>query len=110
MTAPDRRIIVAPRARQDVQRAVLRSRQQWGREQSRRYQRAIEQAFETFSANPELGRRREELFPGCRALPVGQHLICYRVDPTAIVVGRVLHSDQDVSAVAFDLPPPESGE
>ncbi len=99
---------MAPRARHDLQRTLLRSRRQWGQEQSRRYQRAFERAFETLRANPELGRRRENVFPGCRAFASGQHMIYYRVDVTAIVIARVLHSRQDVTSAVFDPPAPDS--
>ncbi len=108
MSDPKSRIAVSILARRDGRNALRRSGRQWGQEQRRRYRQVIDRAFETLLANPALGRRRDDYFPGCRTLPVGQHLICYRVDATEILIVRVIHARQDVTNVVFDLPAPES--
>jgi toxin ParE1/3/4 len=47
---------------------------------------------------PELGRKRPDLAPGLRGLPVGNYVIFYRPMKDGIQVIRVLHG-------ARDLPP-----
>lgn len=43
-----------------------------------------------------MGSLREDLFPGCRCLPVGEHLLFYRVSDVEITISRVLHRRQDL--------------
>ena len=47
---------------------------------------------------PDLGRERDDLFPGCRALRIESHVVYYRVTTTEIVVSRVLQVRQDATA------------
>ncbi|MEA2524608.1 MAG: toxin ParE1/3/4 [Thermomicrobiales bacterium] len=46
---------------------------------------------------PELGKPRDDLFPGCRNLLVERHIIFYRVTDDEIVVSRLLHVRQDAT-------------
>jgi toxin ParE1/3/4 len=50
---------------------------------------------------PEAGRRRPELAPDLRSLPVGSYVIFYRPVPGGIQVIRVLHGARDLPAL-FD--------
>lgn len=45
--------------------------------------------------HPEIGEARDDLFSGCRAFRIEQHIIYYHVTDTEIVIGRVLHVRQD---------------
>jgi plasmid stabilization system protein ParE len=47
---------------------------------------------------PELGRARDDLFPGCRIHRIQQHYILYRIDETAIRVVRILHVMRDLAS------------
>lgn len=51
------------------------------------------------AANPELGRRRNDLLPGLRCHPKGRHLIFYRVHESCLEVVRVLHGSRDVQSI-----------
>jgi toxin ParE1/3/4 len=44
---------------------------------------------------PDLGQRKDDISPGLRARPVGQHMISYRVTDEVIRVLRVLHVRMD---------------
>jgi toxin ParE1/3/4 len=44
---------------------------------------------------PEIGRRREELLPGCRIRPVKYHVIYYRIANDVIEIIRILHERKD---------------
>ena len=45
---------------------------------------------------PELGRKRPDLAPGLRGLPMGSYVIFYRLIPDGIQVVRVLHGARDI--------------
>jgi plasmid stabilization system protein ParE len=45
---------------------------------------------------------RDDLRPGVRTFPVGQHLIVYEVDDLAIRVARLLHQRMDVHRALHD--------
>ena len=46
--------------------------------------------------SPMIGRTREELAPGLRSFPVGNHVIFYRSVKNGIEVIRVLHGARDI--------------
>jgi len=50
---------------------------------------------------PELGRKRPDLAPNLRSLPVGNYVIFYRSEMDGIQVIRVLHGARDIPAL-FD--------
>ena len=85
------------RARRDYDNILLLSRRTWGAEQQATYRAALSQAFQELVAYPLLGRSREELFPGCRSLHAGQHVLYYTVRATEIVIVRILHVRQDAA-------------
>jgi toxin ParE1/3/4 len=97
MSAPKRRLALRPSARSDVRSILLYTRAQWGVEQRRRYRAKLEEAMDRLTRHPELGQERNDLYHGCRALRVEQHIVYYRVTETEIVVGRVLHARQEAS-------------
>jgi toxin ParE1/3/4 len=46
---------------------------------------------------PNLGRERDDLAPGLRSHPVGQHVCFYRVDERTITITRILHAKMDAT-------------
>jgi toxin ParE1/3/4 len=50
-------------------------------------------------ANPEMGRRREELAYSLRSTPSGSYLIFYRISDSNIEIVRVLHSARDIESI-----------
>jgi toxin ParE1/3/4 len=95
MSARKRRLLIAPEARADLNGIRLYTQQQWGVDQRRRYGDRLRQAMRSLVDHPELGTPRDDLYPGCRGLVVGRHVIFYRIAETEIVVGRVLHQNQE---------------
>lgn len=47
------------------------------------------------SENPDMGKSRDELFPGALSFPVGSHIIFYRKTDNQIEIARVLHQRMD---------------
>jgi toxin ParE1/3/4 len=66
-----------------------------GVEQRQRYRALLDEGMDRLTRYPELGLTRDDLYQGCRALRVEQHILYYRVTDTKIIVGRVLHVRQD---------------
>ena len=86
-------------ADRDLLDILLYTRRNWGQAQEATYRSVITQVLQTLRTFPESGQPRDDLFPGCRSIYIGQHVIYYRQpDPTTIVVQRILHSRQDASA------------
>ena len=70
----------------------------WGEQQFEKYRSLLEESFEDIAINPLLPRSkdRKELFPGCRSLHVGRHVILYRVKDNAVQIARVLHDSMEL--------------
>ena len=73
------------------------------------YTDALEAAFGTLVAMPEIARERREFDPPVRVHPSAQHVIIYRIEADHLVILRVLGGRQNWQAV-LDLtdaqPPP----
>jgi len=70
----------------------------WGEHQLARYRSLLEQGFDTITRDPNSlrSKAREELFPGCRSLHIGRHLILYRVKGSTVEIARVLHDSMEL--------------
>lgn len=53
--------------------------------------------YENLAKFPEMGRRRDELFPGYRSFVVAPYLIFYQIQPEEIEIIRVLHGARNLS-------------
>ncbi|MBM3748413.1 MAG: type II toxin-antitoxin system RelE/ParE family toxin [Acidobacteria bacterium] len=58
---------------------------------------AITDRFLLIARMPLAGRRRDELRPGVRSFPVGEHVIYYSRRESAIAILRVLHGARDTT-------------
>ncbi|MEX1119756.1 MAG: type II toxin-antitoxin system RelE/ParE family toxin [Terrimicrobiaceae bacterium] len=67
----------------------------WGEEQEKRYISNMWSRLESLQLDPASGRRRDDLFPGCRLVSEGRHVILFRSSPGVLEVVRVLHSAMD---------------
>jgi toxin ParE1/3/4 len=90
------RLVVSPDARADLKGIARYTEKEWGAARKTRYLAAIRERFTTLLRHPQIGAPREDLAPGYRSLPVGRHVIFYRVADDEIVILRVLHQRMDV--------------
>lgn len=51
---------------------------------------------------PHAGRRRDDLRPGLRVFPSGQHLLVYRVEGNDVLIQRVVRGNRDLAALLRD--------
>ena len=57
---------------------------------------AITERFYLLAEFPYMGRARDDLRPGLRSFPVGQHVIIYTIDDGDVQILHVFHGRQDI--------------
>ena len=87
---------MTPEAADDLRDVLQYSLEMWGQRQRNTYQALIVRALRDLARFPGLGRTRDELGPGLRSHPVGQHVVIYAVSDEDLIVVRVLHSRRDL--------------
>jgi len=78
----------------DIRRYTAR---QCGVRQRDIYHAQLNRGLRSLLDNPERGRPRDELYAGCRSLPVERHIVYYYLTDDEVVIDRVLHSSQDTT-------------
>ena len=86
---------LAPAAEADLEDIWLYAARNWSIDQADRYTDALEAAFDTLVAMPEIARERPEFSPPVRVHPSAQHVIIYRIAADHIVILRVLGGRQN---------------
>lgn len=89
---------LAPAAEADLEDIWRYTACNWSIDQADRYTDALEAAFDTMVAMPEIARERREFDPPVRVHPSGQHVIVYRIEADHLVILRVLGGRQDWQA------------
>lgn len=87
---------IALPADEDLQAIFIYTEEEFGTDQAVKYLVEIEDVFERLVETPELGKQRNEIKKGLRSLPVGAHIIFYRILTNHIRIVRVLHGSRDV--------------
>jgi toxin ParE1/3/4 len=57
---------------------------------------AITERFYLLAQFPYMGRARNDLRPGLRSFPVGQHVIIYAIEDEDVQILHVFHGRQDI--------------
>ena len=89
-------LVVSAAARADLKAIARYTERTWSPAQAKTYLALLAERFVQLGRRPKLGRAREDLSPGYRSLPVGRHLIFYRIAGDAIIIIRVLHQSMDL--------------
>ena len=92
-----RKLSISDEAVADLRDIRRYTAKHWGPQQRDRYVARLQRALRSLRDYPERGRRRDELYAGCRSLPVEQHVVFYYLTDDEIVVDRVLHGNQDAT-------------
>jgi toxin ParE1/3/4 len=99
MSARKTAIRLTREAADDLTNISMYSWQTCGEEQATIYEAAIARTLASLRQYPQLGRTRDNMFPGCRSVQVQQHVIYYHQSgETEIEVVRILHRGQDASS------------
>ena len=67
-----------------------------GPHQARQVLLRISDAIDRLLLFPRMGRSRPEFKRQRRSLPVGEHVLIYRIEPGELLVERVLHGRRDL--------------
>lgn len=90
-TKSSRRLEFTKDARLDLRSIVRYTKRTWGAERQVRYADRLLKSTNDLLSHPHLGATRVDIAPDLRNLPVGQHVIYYRVLDTSIRIVRILH-------------------
>lgn len=85
-----------PLARDDLLGIGRFTRLRWARDQQNRYLNLLRERMDMVARNPFLGADRDDISRGLGSLPVGRHLIFYRMVDDGVLVVRILHDAMDV--------------
>jgi toxin ParE1/3/4 len=84
-----------PKARADIEEIWNYTCKVWGTAQARHYVEKIRDVCSHLAINPDLGKMRDELYPGLRVYSLGKHLIFYLRISNGIDIVRILHEHMD---------------
>jgi toxin ParE1/3/4 len=85
---PEYRLILSPKAQQDVENILRYTGEQWGEKQISIYRDRLTGALETIPGNPASGHLNAELPETHRVYPVGSHVIVYRIQADVVGAAR----------------------
>ncbi|MFN3712316.1 MAG: type II toxin-antitoxin system RelE/ParE family toxin [Alcanivoracaceae bacterium] len=88
--------VLSGEADQDVSDIFDYSVQMFGVAQAAEYLLSLDACFQSLIVNPDLGRERNEIRLGLRSVPVGSHVVFYRIDESFLRIVRVLHGSRDL--------------
>ena len=92
MSYPDQyKLTLSPQAKTDFTDILRYTGQTWGRHQLQIYSDKIDAALQAIRRHPNIGHCRNDLPATHLALPVGEHVIVYRMRTDDIAVVRILH-------------------
>jgi toxin ParE1/3/4 len=88
---------ITPRASQDIEAIADYLATQGNIETAERFLSNIDAILQRLVTFPQMGRKRDELYPNLRSLPYQKYLIFYCLLNDEIVVFRVVSGYQDLS-------------
>lgn len=86
---------LSPAAQADLDGLFDYTVQQWGLEQALRYAQAIADACNRLALAPMQSQDCAHVRAGYRCLPVGRHVLYFRVEGGGIAIIRILHARMD---------------
>lgn len=89
-------LIISRSARADLKAIARYSEREWGAARSKSHLAAFAERFALLTRRPKLGAPHDDTSRGHRALPVGRHLVFYRIDRNRLLIIRVQHERMDV--------------
>lgn len=90
---------ITPRASRDVETLMDYLAEKVSIETAERFLEKIDGKFKLLVKFPQIGRRRDELYPGLRSIPLDDYLIFYRLVSDGIEVIRVVAGYRDLEAL-----------
>ena len=85
------RLVLSPKAERDIEQILRYTEETWGEAQAVVYHQLLDDALRRLLEGPGEGRGSADMPKTPLALPVGSHVVVYRVQGDTIGVVRVLH-------------------
>ncbi|HET8809228.1 MAG TPA: type II toxin-antitoxin system RelE/ParE family toxin [Flavobacteriaceae bacterium] len=80
----------------DMEEIFDYSIEEFGAKQAHDYASKMHTLFLKLTEQPEIGRKRNEIKIGLRSLPIGEHIVFYRILNDKIRILRILHGSRDI--------------
>jgi toxin ParE1/3/4 len=93
---------ITPRASRDIETIADYLATQSSLDRAERFLTGIDSTLQRIAQFPQIGRKRDELYPSSRSLSYEQYLIFYRFLNDDIEVLRVVSGYQDLTALFDD--------
>jgi toxin ParE1/3/4 len=90
---------ITPTASRDIESILDYLAEKVSFETAERFLEKIDAKFKLLAKFPQIGRRRDGLYPGLRSVPLEDYLIFYRLAPEGIEVMRVVGGYRDLEAL-----------
>lgn len=91
------RLRITHGARRNLQEIAKYTVKHWGGASREAYLESLEATMVRLTDHPELGRRRDDVASGLRAVPSMQHIIFYSVIGDEVIIVRILHQRMDAA-------------
>ena len=82
-------------AEEDLLDIFLNGIDDFGAKKAQQYSLEMDKAFNLLADYPDMGKSRNELFPGALSFSVGSHIVFYRKNIKQIEISRILHRRMD---------------
>jgi len=94
-----KRVLYAPEAETDVYAIARYIAEEADLAAAYRFLDNIDEMAHLIATQPEMGRKREDLSPRLRSLPVGPFVLFYRATKGGIEIARVLRGSRDIPSL-----------
>ena len=93
---------VTPTASRDIESIMDYLAEDSNLEMAEGFLQRIDAKFKLLSQFPQIGRKRDELYPGLRTISLDNYLIFYRLVPKGVEVVRVISGYRDLTDLFVD--------
>ena len=84
-------------AAEDLREIYAYGLQTWGKDRAVLFIEVLYARFQFLSNNQEIGRRRDEFFPGCRSWVFESYVIFYQIRESQIEIIAIVHGSKDIA-------------
>lgn len=99
------KLVLSPRARDDLFAIGRYTAKTWGRKQAQTYLMKLRARLQWITENPNLGRMRDDIAPAYFGIAEGSHIIFYQLKADTIQVLGIPHASMDLPAFFGDRDP-----
>jgi toxin ParE1/3/4 len=102
MSARERRVVLAPKARADFRDILRYTARRWGSAQRDAYRQTLFRGFAHLARYPLVGQERPEYGQDTRSYPIGSHVAIYEASETELLIARIIHERRDLTTATSE--------